>query len=48
MRNTLDLENLLVSESLRPQVEGRPDLEITGEAVPMRFDQDGQLEPWDR
>ena len=48
LRNTLDLENLLVSESLRPQVEGRPDLEITGEAVPMRFDQDGQLQAWDR
>lgn len=48
MRNTLDLEHLLVSESLRPQVEGRPDLEITGEAVPMSFDEHGQLRSWDR
>jgi hypothetical protein len=47
-RNTLDLEHLLVSESLRPQVEERPDLEITGEAVPLSFDQDGRLESWDR
>jgi hypothetical protein len=48
LRNTLDLGHLLVSESLRPQVEGRPDLEITGEATPMRFDQDGRLDAWDR
>jgi hypothetical protein len=48
VRNTLDLEHLLVSESLRPQVEERPDLEITGEAVPLRFDEDGRLEAWDQ
>jgi Domain of unknown function (DUF362) len=46
LRNTLDLEHLLVSESLRPQVEGRPDLEITGDAEPLHFDDDGQLLPW--
>jgi hypothetical protein len=46
LRNTLDLEDLLVSESLRSQVESHPDLEITGSPIPMRFDQDGQLEPW--
>jgi hypothetical protein len=46
LRNTLDLGHLLVSESLRPQVEGRPDLEITGDAEPLRFDDDGQLLPW--
>jgi hypothetical protein len=48
LRNTLDLEHLLVSESLRPQVESRPDLEITGDAEPLRFDQDGQLHSWPR
>jgi hypothetical protein len=29
-------------------VEERPDLEITGEAVPLRFDEDGRLEAWDQ
>jgi hypothetical protein len=46
MRNTLDLEHLLVSESLRDQVLAEPRLEITGDPLPMRFDGDGQLEPW--
>lgn len=46
MRNTLDLEHLLVSETLRDQVLAEPRLEITGDPVPMRFDGDGQLEPW--
>src|SRR4051795_8520917 len=48
LHSTLDLEELLVSESLRTQVEDRPDLEITGEARPMQFDADGGLEPWNR
>lgn len=46
LRNTLDLEHLLVSESLRDQVLAEPRLEITGDPVPMRFDADGALEPW--
>jgi hypothetical protein len=48
VRNTLDLEDLLVSESLRAEVEGRAELEITGEARPLGFDAAGRLEPWDR
>jgi hypothetical protein len=48
LRSTLDLEELLVSESLRAQVEDRPDLEITGEARRLAFDPDGRLEPWNR
>ena len=47
MRNTLDLENLLVSESLRDQVLADPSLEITGDATRMQFDDDGQMQPWD-
>jgi hypothetical protein len=47
MRNTLDLEHLLVSESLRAAVDADPDLEITGSAVPMAFDDEGRLLPWD-
>ncbi len=46
MRNTLDLENLLVSESLRQAVDASPDLEVTGDAVPMAFADDGRLLPW--
>jgi hypothetical protein len=48
LRSTLDLEDLLVSESLRAEVEARADLEITGAARPLGFDADGQLAPWDR
>jgi hypothetical protein len=47
MRNTLDLEDLLVSESLRAAVDADPDLEITGVAGPMAFDDEGRLLPWD-
>jgi hypothetical protein len=47
MRNTLDLEHLLVSESLRAAVDADPDLEITGDVVPMAFDEEGRLLPWD-
>jgi hypothetical protein len=47
MRNTLDLEHLLVSESLRAAVDADPDLEITGDAVPMAFDEEGRLLPWE-
>jgi hypothetical protein len=46
MRNTLDLQDLLVSESLRPAVDASPDLEVTGDAVPMAFADDGRLLPW--
>ncbi len=47
MRNTLDLEHLLVSESLRAAVDAHPDLETTGDAVPMEFGADGELLKWD-
>lgn len=46
MRNTLDLEHLLVSESLRSAIDADQDLEITGDAVPMAFDEEGRLLPW--
>lgn len=47
MRNTLDLEHLLVSESLAAAVDAHPDLETTGDAVPMAFSEAGELLPWD-
>jgi hypothetical protein len=46
MRNTLDLEHLLVSESLRAAVDADEDLEITSDAAPMAFDEEGRLQPW--
>ena len=46
VRNTLDLEMLLVSESLRDQVEADDRLSITGDAVPMSFDEDGAITDW--
>jgi hypothetical protein len=44
MRSTLDLEHLLVSESLRAEVESSDRLAITGDAVPMTFDPDGRIQ----
>jgi hypothetical protein len=44
--NTLELENLLVSETLRDQVLAHPRLEITGDAIAFRFDDDGNLAAW--
>ena len=46
MHDTLDLEELLVSESLASAVEADPTLEVTGPARPMTFDADGRLERW--
>jgi Lactate racemase N-terminal domain len=46
VHSTLDLEQLLVSESLRDQVEADDRLSITGEARPMTFGDDGVLSDW--
>jgi len=46
MRDTLDLEQLLVSQSLLDEVEAHAGLEIVGEAAPMSFDADGRIEKW--
>jgi len=46
MRSTLDLEQLLVSESLRAEVEADDGLSISGDPVPMSFDPDGCLLGW--
>jgi hypothetical protein len=46
MRSTLDLEDLLVSESLREQVEADDRLSVCGEPVPMGFDERGRIRPW--
>ncbi len=43
IHDTLDLSRLLVSESLRASVEGTPGLEIDGDALPMSFDEFGNL-----
>ncbi len=46
MPDTLDLQQLLVAESMRAEVEADPQLEILGEPVPMTFDPDGALTKW--
>ncbi|MGH3355395.1 MAG: DUF2088 domain-containing protein [Nocardioidaceae bacterium] len=44
MHSTLNLERLLVSESMRDQVEASDRLSVEGDPVPMTFDADGRLE----
>jgi hypothetical protein len=46
MRNTLDLEYLLVSESLLGEVSQNPRLEITGEPFDLSFDDSGRIAAW--
>ncbi|HEX3813335.1 MAG TPA: hypothetical protein VHX59_10885 [Mycobacteriales bacterium] len=46
MHDTLDTVSLLVSESLRAEVEAADDLTIVGESGPMTFDADGALLAW--
>jgi hypothetical protein len=44
VRDTLELEHVLVSEACRPLVEGRDDIEIVSGPEPLRFDDEGRLE----
>jgi hypothetical protein len=46
VRSTLDLELLLVSESLRDQVEADDRLSVTGGPVPLTFGDDGAIADW--
>lgn len=46
LRDTLDLEELLVSESLWDEVEGDPRLEIVGDPTAMAFDDEGRIDKW--
>lgn len=46
MHSTLDLEQLLVSESMRDEVEADDRLSITGDAQPLSFDDDGVIGDW--
>lgn len=43
MHSTLHLETLLVSESLRPEVEADDRLAVAGDTLPMDFDGDGRI-----
>jgi hypothetical protein len=47
VRSTLDLEHLLVSESLRELVETDDRLSVSGEPVQMAFGDDGRIAGWD-
>ncbi|MGH9067959.1 MAG: DUF2088 domain-containing protein [Acidimicrobiales bacterium] len=44
MADTLDTAHLVVSEALWPEVEGHPDLEVTGPPGPLEFDAGGALQ----
>jgi hypothetical protein len=46
MHSTLHLEELLVSTSLRAEVEASDRLSISGDPVPMDFDADGRIRVW--
>jgi hypothetical protein len=46
VRDTLDLSELLVSASLRDEVEANPRLEIVGGPAVMSFDDDGRIDKW--
>jgi hypothetical protein len=43
VRDTLELENVLVSEACRPLLEGRPGLQLAPEPEPLDFDGRGRL-----
>jgi hypothetical protein len=46
LRDTLDLQELLVSESLRDEVETDPRLEIVDGPAVMSFDDEGRIDKW--
>ncbi|MDR1732703.1 MAG: DUF362 domain-containing protein [Synergistaceae bacterium] len=43
IKNTLEIEEIYVSEGLLPHVEKHPRLSVTGEGREMRFDEEGSL-----
>ncbi len=46
-RSTMELEELLVSESMRAEVEADDRLSVSGDPIPMAFDEEGNLLGWD-
>ncbi|HEY3425531.1 MAG TPA: lactate racemase domain-containing protein [Negativicutes bacterium] len=43
IKNTLQLDQIFVSEALLPEIKGKSDLKITGEPKAMEFDKNGNL-----
>ena len=43
IKNTMEVQDIYVSEALLPEVEGIPDMEVAGELAPMPFDENGNL-----
>ena len=43
IKNTLELEKIYVSEAMIPEISGDPNLEIIGEPIEFRFDEEGRL-----
>jgi hypothetical protein len=46
MHSTLHLEELLVSTSMRAEIEASDRLSISGDPMPMAFDADGRIRAW--
>lgn len=44
--STLDLEEILISESLLTEAESNPDIEILGPEGPLSFQENGDITPW--
>ncbi len=43
VRDTQELESVLVSEGCRPLVEGQPGIEVISDPQPLSFDEGGRL-----
>ncbi|RHA09214.1 DUF2088 domain-containing protein [Megasphaera sp. AM44-1BH] len=43
IKNTMEVQDIYVSEALLPEVEANPDMEVAGELAPMPFDEKGNL-----
>lgn len=46
IKNTLSLEEIMISENLIPMVQGRKDIKILTEPFDLRFDDKGTIEPF--
>jgi hypothetical protein len=46
IRNTLELGTIALSENLRSEIEGRPDIEIAGPPFDLEFDAEGNMGPF--
>jgi hypothetical protein len=48
IKNTLDIRDIMISESLLPEAKANPRLEVRGLLQPMTFDSEGTISPFPR